>query len=73
MISCLVMSVTVIVTCVTQKEEKRAEDEEEEGSAVKRLWSDIKESIRDLPIEVRRVCYVQFFAWTAWFPFLFYA
>jgi len=73
-ISCLVMSVTVAVTCVTQEEEKRTRDEEEdEGSAIMRLWADIKESIRDLPIEVRRVCYVQFFAWTAWFPFLFYA
>lgn len=82
-ISCFVMAITVVVTCVTQKEEKRTineeeEDDEEEGGRGKRnsfvnLFLDIKDSVRDLPIEVKRVCIVQFFAWTAWFPFLFYS
>ncbi|GAA5931015.1 uncharacterized protein JCM15063_002521 [Sporobolomyces koalae] len=75
-IACLVMAITVVVTCVTQEEEKRSidgEHEEQRGNALKRVVLDIKDSIKTLPIEVRRVCYVQFFAWTAWFPFLFYA
>ncbi|RDW87905.1 MFS general substrate transporter-43 [Coleophoma crateriformis] len=29
-------------------------------------------SFRQLPLQVQRVCAVQFFAWMGWFPFLFY-
>lgn len=72
-ISCVVMASTVAITCFTQEEEKRTPNEVESGSAWKRIFVDIKDNIRDLPIEVRRVCYVQFFSWTAWFPLLFYS
>ncbi|GAA5903076.1 uncharacterized protein JCM6883_002687 [Sporobolomyces salmoneus] len=71
-ISCLVMAISVGITFFTQEEEKRAPSEVETGNALKRVFVDIKDNIRDLPIEVRRVCYVQFFSWTSWFPFLFY-
>jgi solute carrier family 45 protein 1/2/4 len=35
-------------------------------------FKDIYRSIRHLPQQIRAVCYVQFFAWIGWFPFLFY-
>ncbi|KAH8928594.1 hypothetical protein BT69DRAFT_490252 [Atractiella rhizophila] len=35
----------------------------------RRIW----QSIVYLPPSVRKVCYVQFFAWLGWFPFLFYS
>ena len=28
---------------------------------------------KSMPVRVRRVCHVQFFAWMGWFPFLYYA
>jgi solute carrier family 45 protein 1/2/4 len=31
------------------------------------------QTIQRLPPYVRRICYTQFFAWIAWFPFLFYS
>ncbi|GAA5963168.1 hypothetical protein JCM21900_002938 [Sporobolomyces salmonicolor] len=73
-ISCTVMSATVAVTCVTQKEDRRRDSG---GRGARSAWrvvlGNVKENIRTLPLPVRRVCYVQFFAWTSWFPFLFYA
>ncbi|GAA5874856.1 hypothetical protein JCM1840_003904 [Sporobolomyces johnsonii] len=73
-ISCTVMSATVAVTCMTQKEERKwASGGRGEGRAWRVVLGNVKENIRTLPLPVRRVCYVQFFAWTSWFPFLFYA
>jgi len=43
------------------------------SSRLKNLFKDILNTIRRLPRAVRRVCLVQFFAFMAWFPFLFYA
>ncbi|GAA5972190.1 hypothetical protein JCM8115_007152 [Rhodotorula mucilaginosa] len=84
-ISLVVMLATIAITCVTQEEGGRVQaaapkpdscSEQEHPSVWKRVWqvgADVKHNFRQLPIPVRRVCYVQFFAWTAWFPFLFYA
>lgn len=74
--SCVVLAACVGVTCVTQEEEEREEDGSRTEGAWKRCKSVVGEvvrNIRELPKPVKRVCYVQFFTWTAWFPFLFYA
>ncbi|KAJ2692390.1 hypothetical protein GGH99_001761, partial [Coemansia sp. RSA 1285] len=39
----------------------------------KRMFTSIVQGIVRLPTPVQRVCNVQFFAWVAWFPFLFFA
>ena len=36
---------------------------------LKNIWN----AVVHLPKPIRRVCYVQFFAFMGWFPFLFYA
>jgi solute carrier family 45 protein 1/2/4 len=36
------------------------------------LFRDLYQSIRRLPLQISRICQVQFFAWMGWFPFLFY-
>ncbi|BGP19706.1 hypothetical protein JCM10213_005425 [Rhodosporidiobolus nylandii] len=74
-LACLVMVACVAVTCVSGKEEAREEPEENEGAwmRLKGVVSEVADNVRTLPKSVRRVCYVQFFAWTAWFPFLFYS
>ncbi|BGP57929.1 hypothetical protein JCM8202v2_005583 [Rhodotorula sphaerocarpa] len=87
-LSLAVMALTVAITCLTQPEgpghttqsradrESPAHRERRKPSAWRRaagLVGTIRDNIRTLPLPVRRVCYVQFFAWTAWFPFLFYS
>ncbi|BGP51627.1 hypothetical protein JCM10450v2_007577 [Rhodotorula kratochvilovae] len=74
-ISCAVMVATVGVTCWTQQEEERPELATGEGAweKVKGVVRDVSENVRTLPTPVKRVCYVQFFSWTSWFPFLFYS
>ncbi|GAA5860796.1 hypothetical protein JCM8547_003854 [Rhodosporidiobolus lusitaniae] len=74
--SCVVLVACVGVTCVSSEEEPReGEGERRESSwkQVKGVVGDVVRNVRELPKPVKRVCYVQFFAWTAWFPFLFYA
>ncbi|EGU11389.1 hypothetical protein RTG_02544 [Rhodotorula toruloides ATCC 204091] len=44
-----------------------------DGHKVVGVVRDVRDNVRELPMPVRRVCYVQFFAWTGWFPFLFYS
>ncbi|ORY76502.1 hypothetical protein BCR35DRAFT_280347 [Leucosporidium creatinivorum] len=74
-VACCVMAVTVGVTCVTQTEEVRvgAGGGEGVGKRLRAVVKGVRDSLRDLPLPVRRVCYVQVFSWTAWFPFLFYS
>ncbi|GJN89859.1 hypothetical protein Rhopal_002848-T1 [Rhodotorula paludigena] len=76
-ISCAVMVVTVGVTCATQHEQERPELRAQESAGawkkVKGVVRDVVVNVKQLPRPVRRVCFVQFFAWTAWFPFLFYS
>ncbi|GAA5919660.1 hypothetical protein JCM6882_003831 [Rhodosporidiobolus microsporus] len=86
LVACAGMAACVGVTCATQEEERRVarerregdegeEAEEDEGAwkKLKGVVRDVGRNLRDLPRPVRRVCYVQFFNWTAWFPFLFYS
>ncbi|KAI5474245.1 hypothetical protein MNV49_003772 [Pseudohyphozyma bogoriensis] len=42
-------------------------------TALGNIVGGVREGIQMLPKEVKRVCFVQFFAWTAYFPFLFYS
>ncbi|KPV72096.1 uncharacterized protein RHOBADRAFT_47279 [Rhodotorula graminis WP1] len=73
--SCVVMLATVAVTCVTQQEDARPEMRSGESAwqKVRNVARDVVAATRTLPKPVRRVCYVQFFAWSSWFPFLFYS
>jgi solute carrier family 45 protein 1/2/4 len=36
------------------------------------LFRDLCRSVQRLPLQISRICQVQFFAWMGWFPFLFY-
>ena len=65
-------TVAVTATVIQEKRFDRSEAElGREKFGVKGVWKDIFDAIKELPPTIRRVCVVQFFAWLAWFPFLF--
>ena len=37
------------------------------------MLGELYQTYRRLPSKIRKVCYIQFFAWMGWFPFLFYS
>ncbi|KAM0751517.1 MFS general substrate transporter [Meredithblackwellia eburnea MCA 4105] len=71
-LSCFVMAICVGITCWTQVE-KVGRDEPSGPGGVLSVIKTVSKAVKNLPVPVRRVCYVQFFAWTAFFPFLFYS
>ncbi|RKP10038.1 major facilitator superfamily domain-containing protein [Thamnocephalis sphaerospora] len=60
-------------TCLFVREERHVRSLDEERRSWHRPLMDILHAIRHLPGPVQRVCNVQFFAWLAWFPYLFYS
>lgn len=73
---CLIASIslggTVTITCMKIEEQPSST----EGMAVTKssasqIWIEIYQAIRTLPPTIKTICAVQFFAWLAWFPFLF--
>ncbi|KAJ2829887.1 hypothetical protein FBU31_002606, partial [Coemansia sp. 'formosensis'] len=74
LIATVVFTTTVTWTCVMVREEplKHEESSVQEGEWAGMLRGIVK-GVVDLPTPVQRVCNVQFFAWVAWFPFLFFA
>jgi solute carrier family 45 protein 1/2/4 len=67
-----VLVITVWITCYTQTEEERILQRQPEGT-FREIWNNIYIAVVALPKPVRRVCYVQIFAFMGWFPFLFYS
>lgn len=62
MISCLVMTGCVTVTCLSQKEKERVDRYGVGGAGIQwgKAWRNVRDNIKDLPIPVRRVCYGEF-------------
>lgn len=56
-ISCAVMIVCVSITCYTQEEVAGVQEEGSKGVSWSKAINNVKESIKDLPLPVRRVCY----------------
>ncbi|KAJ2810101.1 hypothetical protein H4S07_002867, partial [Coemansia furcata] len=72
LIATVVFTTTVTWTCVMVREKPLEEESAREGEWAGMLRGIVK-GVVDLPTPVQRVCNVQFFAWVAWFPFLFFA
>ena len=72
-IACIVLALTVSVSVVSCPERNpRWDGASEAQDGVIAFFKGLAASIRKLPLQIRRVCEVQFFAWIGWFPFLFY-
>ncbi|SCV73123.1 BQ2448_7048 [Microbotryum intermedium] len=74
-LACVVMTLCVAITCWTQVERRGSSDQNASTQGIRwsSVWINVRKATRELPLSVRRICYLQFFQWTAWFPFLFYS
>lgn len=73
-IICIVILVTtVVITCVCHEEEERPARSQRTQGRARDVYDNIRTAMFNLPRPIRRVCYVQLFAFMGWFPFLFYS
>ncbi|KII95051.1 hypothetical protein PLICRDRAFT_128474 [Plicaturopsis crispa FD-325 SS-3] len=71
-VAMIILVATVWVTCYFH-EEKERKDAYKKQSKFHDVLENIYNAIVNLPKPIRRVCYVQVFAFMGWFPFLFYS
>ncbi|KAJ7129532.1 hypothetical protein C8R44DRAFT_777013 [Mycena epipterygia] len=72
-IICIIILVgTVWITCYCHEEQERPVLHQKKSKS-NEVFENIRTAILNLPRPIRRVCYVQLFAFMGWFPFLFYA
>ncbi|EMD40799.1 hypothetical protein CERSUDRAFT_45210 [Gelatoporia subvermispora B] len=72
-ISMAILVATVWITCWTQEEKEREDKRINPGGKLRDVLNNIYQAALELPKPIRRVCYVQLFAFMGWFPFLFYS
>lgn len=72
LLTIIILSTTVAITCFTQHETAREQNLNGRGR-FRDVINNISKAIYHLPKPIRRVCIVQVFAFMGWFPFLFYA
>ncbi|KAJ7590853.1 hypothetical protein C8J56DRAFT_781752 [Mycena floridula] len=68
----IILVVTVWITCYCHEEEERPQLHKKQ-SKLREVLNNIRTAIVNLPKPIRRVCFVQLFAFMGWFPFLFYS
>ncbi|GAA98971.1 uncharacterized protein L969DRAFT_82752 [Mixia osmundae IAM 14324] len=83
-ISLVLGGLCILVTCVTQPEipaKPETDDKDDKSEHARRgIFRQFQHSLIEvwdaivmLPVPIRKLCSVQFAAWSGWFPFLFYA
>lgn len=72
-IACIIMAITVGISCATVSErDPTFEGPPAQQEGLLNFFRSLAKSVRSLPLQIKKVCQVQFFAWIGWFPFLFY-
>lgn len=73
-LACFALVITISISCLSIKERDPRMDGEPlpQESGVIAFFSNLFRSMTRLPPQISKVCQVQFFAWFAYFPFLFY-
>lgn len=72
LLTIVILSITVGITCLTQHEVAREPNLNGRGR-FRDVINNITKAIYQLPKPIKRVCVVQIFAFMGWFPFLFYS
>ncbi|KAF8076526.1 major facilitator superfamily domain-containing protein [Lyophyllum atratum] len=68
----VILVITVWMTCYCHQEQERKQVQRRTNK-FKDVFVGIHTALITLPKPIRRVCYVQLFAFMGWFPFLFYS
>ncbi|KAK0827255.1 hypothetical protein LTR03_016914 [Friedmanniomyces endolithicus] len=73
-VASLAMASTLAISCVfiSERDPRLEGEPAAQEAGVLAFFKNLFRSIRRLPLQISRVCQVQFVAWIAWFPFLFY-
>jgi solute carrier family 45 protein 1/2/4 len=73
-IACIALGSTVLVSSlfIRERDPRLEGPPSQEKGGVLSFFRQVFASMKRLPLQVRKVCEVQFFAWIGWFPFLFY-
>ncbi|KAL5380152.1 hypothetical protein DPSP01_007953 [Paraphaeosphaeria sporulosa] len=72
-LACIIMAITVGISCACVSErDPTFEGPPTPQEGLLHFFSSLARSVRSLPLQIKRVCQVQFLAWIGWFPFLFY-
>ncbi|KAI8331943.1 major facilitator superfamily domain-containing protein [Chlamydoabsidia padenii] len=70
----LVLLLCDAITCYTVKEKILTKNTQfKNQTSHLKTFKDIAANLWNLPLTIRQICNVQFFAWIGWFPFLFYS
>ncbi|KAL9624594.1 MAG: hypothetical protein Q9160_001259 [Pyrenula sp. 1 TL-2023] len=73
-IASVALGTTLLLSCLHIKERNPRLDGPPSSAnpGILSFFGQVFKSIEHLPPQIRQVCFVQFFAWMGWFPFLFY-
>lgn len=68
------MALTLSITCISCPERDPRKDgpPPDQETGLFAFFKGLYHSMRKLPLQIKAICWVQFFAWIGWFPFLFY-
>ena len=74
MLGSLILILTVTISCLSidEPDGRLTTPRDDHDKGLFAFIKDLRTSIHRLPPQIRAVCWVQFFAWIGWFPFLFY-
>lgn len=75
---CAIAFISLLITCaisctsIRERDSRTLGMSDKAGMSVISFFKSLFRSMRELPPQIRGVCFVQIFAWIGWFPFLFY-
>lgn len=67
----LIITVSITSWAVTERVLVTRDDDSQDGIA--KIVNRIYNAIRQLPPRIQGICWIQFWSWIGWFPFLFYS
>lgn len=73
-IAAIALTVTTVISCasISEMDPRLRGEPSNQQDGVMAFFRNLYHAIRRLSPQIRRICWVQFFSWMSWFPFLFY-